>query len=152
MTEDAVAEPSSGFERLKAYYSRHEGRVAAACFAAGFVFDIVTAGRIDSWLTIGQQPALVGTEESAQGQRAAMAPDAQMRALILGVAFDAQPVGLQPPDGFAALQIDAADFQRGLIQPDELTRALLAIAEFEGEPDQQAEPEENAGQLLLTMT
>ena len=55
MTEQAVAERSSGFERLKAYYSRHEGRVAAACFAAGFIFDIVTAGRIDSWLTIGQQ-------------------------------------------------------------------------------------------------
>jgi hypothetical protein len=29
--------------------------VAAAFFAAGFVFDIVTTGRIDSWLTIAQQ-------------------------------------------------------------------------------------------------
>lgn len=57
MTEEAIAEPASGLERLKAYYSRHEGRVAAACFAAGFVFDIVTTGRIDSWFTIGQQAA-----------------------------------------------------------------------------------------------
>jgi hypothetical protein len=55
MTEEAVAERSSGLERLRAYYSHNEGRVAAACFAAGFVFDIVTTGRIDSWLTIGQQ-------------------------------------------------------------------------------------------------
>jgi hypothetical protein len=42
-------------ESLKLYYSRNEGRLAAAFFAAGFVFDIVTTGRIDSWLTIGQQ-------------------------------------------------------------------------------------------------
>ena len=46
---------SSGLERLKLYYSRNEGRVAAAFFAAGFVFDILTIGRIDSWFTIGQQ-------------------------------------------------------------------------------------------------
>ena len=50
-----IAERSSGIERLKLYYSRNEGRVAATFFAAGFVFDIVTTGRIDSWLTIGQQ-------------------------------------------------------------------------------------------------
>ena len=46
---------ASGLERLKIYYSRNEGRVAAAFFAAGFVFDMVTVGRIDSWATIGQQ-------------------------------------------------------------------------------------------------
>jgi hypothetical protein len=57
MTEEAVAERSSGIERLKAYYGRNEGRLAAVAFAAGFVFDIVTTGRIDSWLTIGQQAA-----------------------------------------------------------------------------------------------
>jgi hypothetical protein len=50
-----LAEQSSGIERLKLYYGRNEGRVAAAFFAAGFVFDMVTVGRIDSWLTIGQQ-------------------------------------------------------------------------------------------------
>jgi hypothetical protein len=42
---------------LKLYYTRNEGRFAAAFFAAGFVFDILTTGRIDSWLTIGQQAA-----------------------------------------------------------------------------------------------
>jgi hypothetical protein len=52
---EAIAEPSSGLERLKVYYSRNEGRVAATFFAAGFVFDILTTGRIDSWATIAQQ-------------------------------------------------------------------------------------------------
>jgi hypothetical protein len=52
---EAIAEPSSGLDRLKIYYGRNEGRVAAACFAAGFVFDILTTGRIDSWATIVQQ-------------------------------------------------------------------------------------------------
>jgi hypothetical protein len=42
-------------EDLKLYYSRHEGRFGAAFFSAGFVFDILTTGRIDSWLTITQQ-------------------------------------------------------------------------------------------------
>ena len=52
---DAATVSASGLERLKLYYGRHEGRVAAAFFAAGFVFDMVTVGRIDSWATIAQQ-------------------------------------------------------------------------------------------------
>jgi hypothetical protein len=52
---DAIAASPSGIERLKLYYGRNETRVAAAFFAAGFVFDMVTVGRIDSWITIGQQ-------------------------------------------------------------------------------------------------
>jgi hypothetical protein len=52
-----LAQTPSGIERLRLYYSRNEGRVAAAFFAAGFMFDIVTTGRIDSWLTIAQQAA-----------------------------------------------------------------------------------------------
>ena len=51
----ALVESPSAVERLKLYYSRHEGRVAAAFFAAGFVFDMLTVGRIDSWLTMTQQ-------------------------------------------------------------------------------------------------
>ena len=52
---EALAATPSGIERLKQYYSRNEDRVAAVFFAAGFVFDMFTVGRIDSWLTIGQQ-------------------------------------------------------------------------------------------------
>lgn len=52
---EAAAVSASGLERLKLYYERNEGRVAASFFAAGFVFDMVTVGRIDSWATIGQQ-------------------------------------------------------------------------------------------------
>ena len=55
MSAEAASISASGLERLKLYYGRHEGRVAAAFFAAGFLFDMVTVGRIDSWTTIGQQ-------------------------------------------------------------------------------------------------
>jgi hypothetical protein len=47
-------------ERLKGYVERNERNVAVAFFATGFVFDIVTVGRIDSWLTIGQQLVYLG--------------------------------------------------------------------------------------------
>ena len=44
-------------ERIKAYAARNERRLSISFFVAGFLFDIVTLGRIDSWLTIGQQAA-----------------------------------------------------------------------------------------------
>lgn len=44
-------------ERIKAYASRNERNLSIALFVAGFLFDIATLGRIDSWLTIGQQAA-----------------------------------------------------------------------------------------------
>ena len=41
--------------QLKLYYQRNERRVAVWSFVGGFLFDIVTLDRIDSWFTIGQQ-------------------------------------------------------------------------------------------------
>ncbi len=53
---DAAAAP--GFlQRLKGHFEQHERDVSVAFFAGGFVFDILTVGRIDSWWTIGQQAA-----------------------------------------------------------------------------------------------
>jgi len=48
---------SSMQQRLKLYLEQNERRITVVSFAAGFVFDIVTADRIDSWLLIGQQVA-----------------------------------------------------------------------------------------------
>jgi len=41
--------------RLKLYYEKHERNVAIVSFVGGFVFDILTTGRIDSWLLMAQQ-------------------------------------------------------------------------------------------------
>jgi hypothetical protein len=58
MTEAEAQGVSTGtLERLKLYAARNERRLALSFFVAGFLFDIVTLGRIDSWLTIGQQAA-----------------------------------------------------------------------------------------------
>src|SRR3990170_3621038 len=47
-------------ESLKLRYAQNERAVALAFFAAGFVFDILTVGRIDSWWTIAQQAVYLG--------------------------------------------------------------------------------------------
>jgi hypothetical protein len=51
----AMAAPASALERLRLYVGRNEREIAVAFFAGGFLFDIVTVGRIDSWVTIAQQ-------------------------------------------------------------------------------------------------
>jgi len=58
--EVLVAAPASPLERLKLYVHRNEREVAVAFFAGGFVFDIVTVGRIDAWVTIAQQCLYLG--------------------------------------------------------------------------------------------
>jgi Protein of unknown function (DUF2914) len=47
-------------QKLRLRFERHEREVAVAFFAGGFVFDIVTTGRIDSWITIAQQAGYLG--------------------------------------------------------------------------------------------
>lgn len=51
-------DPSPGaIHPLRLLYRRNERRIAVVFFVGGFVFDIVTVDRIDSWLAIGQQVA-----------------------------------------------------------------------------------------------
>src|SRR6185295_8501784 len=55
-TSGAAPGASTGtLKRLRLYAARNERRLAVSFFVAGFLFDILTLGRIDSWLTIGQQ-------------------------------------------------------------------------------------------------
>ncbi len=51
----ALAAPAAALQRLRDYLGQNERQVAVVFFTVGFVFDILTAGRIDSWLTIAQQ-------------------------------------------------------------------------------------------------
>ena len=55
MTSETVAPSPSAMQRLRLVYAGREGRIAALFFIAGFVFDMVTIDRVDSWLTIAQQ-------------------------------------------------------------------------------------------------
>ena len=55
MTQEQT--PPSRFQRLRLHYERNEHAVDIAAFVGGFLFDIVTLDRIDSWFTIGQQVA-----------------------------------------------------------------------------------------------
>lgn len=54
-TRPETTTPLSFKLRAQQYYNRYEHRLAAAFFILGFLFDIVTADRIDSMVTIGQQ-------------------------------------------------------------------------------------------------
>ena len=55
MTQPEAIPASPRIHRLKLYYEQHEAKLAIAFFVGGFLFDILTLGRVDSWLTIGQQ-------------------------------------------------------------------------------------------------
>ncbi|MGE3684513.1 MAG: DUF2914 domain-containing protein [Bdellovibrionales bacterium] len=50
-----IPPPKNGLAQMRAYYERHEHRLAIAFFVGGFLLDIFTLDRIDSWFTIGQQ-------------------------------------------------------------------------------------------------
>jgi hypothetical protein len=53
--EPAAAPPAEATGLLKRYYERNEHKIAITAFIGGFVVDILTVERIDSWFTIGQQ-------------------------------------------------------------------------------------------------
>jgi len=52
---DSAPVSARTLERLKLRLAQNEREVAVAFFAGGFVFDILTVGRIDAWITIAQQ-------------------------------------------------------------------------------------------------
>lgn len=57
MSTTASSTPTSAsrIQRLQTYFEENEQRFAIAFFIGGFLFDLFTTDRIDSWLTIGQQ-------------------------------------------------------------------------------------------------
>ena len=57
--ESAPAAPGT-IHRLRLYYDKNESQIALLSFICGFVFDVLTADRVDSWFTIGQQAAYLG--------------------------------------------------------------------------------------------
>ena len=55
MSQPETTPAPTRLNRLKLYYEKNERKVAVWSFVGGFLFDIVTLDRIDSWFTIGQQ-------------------------------------------------------------------------------------------------
>ncbi len=83
MTQSQAATSAPGaLQRLKGYLERNERDVAVVFFAGGFVFDILTLGRIDSWFTIAQQAAYL----------------AVIMAVLLQLFFEQDGQAKTPPD------------------------------------------------------
>src|SRR3546814_7452624 len=80
-----------------------------------------------------------------------MAPQPQAGGIVFHVAFDAQPVGLQPPDALAALHVDPPHGQRLAVETEILAGPGLAVIVAEGEEDgrhvEAAEAEHRPGAL-----
>ena len=55
MSQPETTPAPTRLKRLKLYYEKNERKVAVWSFVGGFLFDIITLDRIDSWFTIGQQ-------------------------------------------------------------------------------------------------
>ena len=53
--EDLNSASPSRLHALAQYYEKNEQKIAIWFFVGGFIFDLVTLDRIDSWVTIGQQ-------------------------------------------------------------------------------------------------
>jgi hypothetical protein len=52
---EVLAAVPGALQRAKSYLEENERALTVVFFSGGFVFDIATVGRIDSWFTIGQQ-------------------------------------------------------------------------------------------------
>ncbi len=52
---DAIPAPAASARTLRDYYENHERGIALSAFVAGFLIDVLTLPRVDSWLAIGQQ-------------------------------------------------------------------------------------------------
>lgn len=48
-------QPVGRIGHIKSFYERHEQKIEIGFFVGGFLFDLMTLDRIDSWMTIGQQ-------------------------------------------------------------------------------------------------
>ena len=55
MTQPEAIPAPRGLQRLALYYERNERPVDIGFFVGGFLFDVVTLSRVDSWFGIGQQ-------------------------------------------------------------------------------------------------
>jgi hypothetical protein len=54
--QEDLSQASPGrLHQLAQYYEKNEHKIAIWFFVGGFIFDLVTLDRIDSWVTIGQQ-------------------------------------------------------------------------------------------------
>jgi DUF2914 family protein len=71
-------------ERFSQHFRANERAIAVGFFIAGFVFDMLTLGRIDSWIMIGQQIAylavIMGVLTHMFLEQAAPAPDPEQMA------------------------------------------------------------------------
>lgn len=54
-SSESTLNPSMRLNQIRQYYNQNEDRLAIAFFVGGFIFDMLTVDRIDSWFTIGQQ-------------------------------------------------------------------------------------------------
>ena len=65
---EAIPAPAAGAQPLRLYLEQNERKIAIWAFVAGFVFDIFTFERVDSWFAIGQQVLYLAVITAALAQ------------------------------------------------------------------------------------
>jgi len=108
---------ASALARLKAQFERREREVAVVFFTGGFVFDVLTTGRIDSWFTLAQQAGYLALVMAVlmhlfleQGARVAEAPAGAPAAVPALAAFAGRVV-----DGYREYRSAAIHFSLGAL-------------------------------------